>query len=117
MEAPEIAFEFCISGVPLAHGAGGRPKWQQRIKEAAATAGAPQPLFAGELSAVIIYFHHQETRLDVDNFAKPILDALTGTVLEDDRLISALTVRKTRLGRSLVIVDPGPVLGPRLAAS
>ncbi len=45
--------------------------------------------------------------VDVDNVAKPILDALKGgLVLTDDALVVELTVRKAHLGVTLILDDP-----------
>lgn len=55
------------------------------------------------MSVVIVYFYYGETAIDVDNIAKPILDALKGLVIADDRAISQVLCRKSRLGQGLAI--------------
>ena len=52
---------------------------------------------------MIIYFHQSETTLDVDNITKSLLDGLTGVVFRDDRQVSDLRVRKSRLSTGLVL--------------
>lgn len=52
---------------------------------------------------MIIYCHVDEANIDVDNMIKPILDALNGTVYMDDRLVSQVIARRTRLYGGLVI--------------
>jgi hypothetical protein len=67
------------------------------------------------MSAVIIYYYHESTNIDVDGIGKLILDALKGTVIEDDGLISQVVLRKTNL-EGLVISNPPPVLLDALEA-
>jgi len=50
-----------------------------------------------DVSVVIIYFYQGETSLDVDNIAKTLLDGIKGVLVRDDRQISQLVVRKTRI--------------------
>ena len=73
-----------------------------------------EPPIGREVSATIIYFFEDETDLDVDNIAKPILDALNDFIYEDDSQVSQVTVRKTRLGRGLEIDVPSPALAKAL---
>ena len=74
------------------------------------------PWHHDELSVVIVYYYLNETALDVDNLAKPILDAMVGLAYEDDGQISQLTVRKTRLEPLLELHDPRPPLAAALEA-
>lgn len=60
-----------------------------------------------EVSATIVLFH-SGIGPDVDNIAKPILDALKSLVLADDGQISQLLVRRTRLGILSAIQSPPP---------
>jgi hypothetical protein len=48
--------------------------------------------------------------LDVDNMAKPILDALKGLVYSDDSQVTDLLCRKRDLKGDLRIQNPSPVL-------
>jgi hypothetical protein len=67
-----------------------------------------------ELSATVIYFHAGPTDLDIDNIAKPILDALVGTIYVDDRLVVQVLLRKTRLSAGLRIANPSSTLAVAL---
>jgi DNA repair protein RadC len=65
-----------------------------------------------DVAVLIIYFYQGETTLDVDNIAKSLLDALKSVLFRDDRQVSELVVRKTRLsaglsltGASLYLLD------------
>lgn len=65
--------------------------------------------FAGEVMIGITYYFTGES-LDVDNMPKPILDALTGLVYEDDGQITDLVCRKRDRNRDLQFENPSPVL-------
>ncbi len=75
-----------------------------------------EPLIATDVSVTIVYFHFQETDLDVDNVAKPILDALVGIVYDDDQSVVQLTSRKTRLAPGLDIRAASAALAEGLDA-
>ncbi len=64
----------------------------------------------------IIFFYFQDTDLDVDNIAKPILDALVGVVYDDDQSVVQLIARKTRLAPGLDIRDASAALAEGLDA-
>jgi hypothetical protein len=61
----------------------------------------------GEVAVAIFHFY-TGVELDVDNIAKPILDAIKGIILADDRIISQLFVRRTNLGILSSIQAPPP---------
>ena len=92
--------EFIVPGAPRSANANprSRRRWRDRVSEAArellAEAGEPTHQ---DVSVVIIYFYLGETSLDVDNIAKALLDGLKGILIHDDRQISQLVVRKTRI--------------------
>jgi hypothetical protein len=48
--------------------------------------------------------------VDLDNLAKPVLDALKGVVFQDDGQISDIRMRKRELGRIMRIETPLPLL-------
>ena len=56
-----------------------------------------------DVAILIIYFYQGETTLDVDNIAKSLLDGLKGVLFRDDRQVSELVVRKSRLGAGLSV--------------
>ena len=57
----------------------------------------------------IIWLRRHEVSIDVDNIAKPILDALKGVVFEDDALISQCLVTRIDINAKpdFTIVDAG----------
>jgi crossover junction endodeoxyribonuclease RusA len=93
-----LPFDFIVEGVPATHDSGGREKWKLRVKTAARhlISEKDEPL-AMELSVAIVYFSESVTAKDVDNIIKPILDALIGTVYQDDRIVSQVLARKTQM--------------------
>lgn len=111
------AFDFVVAGIPASVQATRSKKpWQARVRRAAtARWPAGTPPLVQELTATIIYFYVGDTSLDVDNIAKPILDALKGIVYPDDHLITQLVVRKTKLIPGLAINNPSPELASALA--
>jgi len=63
-----------------------------------------------EVGIIVIYFYRDQTNIDIDNIAKPILDALNGLLIEDDVLVSQLVLRKTDQNLIDPIRDPSPAL-------
>lgn len=114
-----LPFDFVVPGTPVSAQARRRElrdAWQHVVS---GSAHAVWPLDdepqMGELSATIVYFHVGPPRPDVDNIAKPILDALKGLVYRDDRAIVQLLVRRTKLEPSFAMRNPPPVLATTLA--
>lgn len=73
-----------------------------------------RPALDAQISAAIVYFHVDETEIDVDNVIKPILDALKGHIYVDDRLLDQVLSRRTRL-RGLTVRNASPLLAASLA--
>jgi crossover junction endodeoxyribonuclease RusA len=96
-----LPFEFIVVGTPISYRSANRAKvrlWRNAVRAAAARRwSAPEPLH-GPLRITLLYFHEKSaTRLDNDNLLKPIQDALSGLVYQDDGQITDSVVRKTRL--------------------
>lgn len=111
-------FDFVIPGTPRTRQRRRRNTgeyWKGSVR-AAAQRRWPESRtpFAAELQALIIYYYRNETTIDVDNIGKLILDAIKGLLIDDDRLISQLIVRKTDLTQISSIRDPSEVLAPFL---
>ncbi len=54
---------------------------------------------------VKITYFYEDIPVDVDNISKPILDALTGVIFEDDSQVTDLLCRKRRLGNIRVEIS------------
>ena len=79
------------------------------MQEVARKRWGKEPPFAEEVMVTITYFFDGAS-LDVDNMAKPILDALKGLVYSDDSQVTDLLCRKRDLNGDLRIQNPSPVL-------
>jgi hypothetical protein len=105
--------EFIVPGAPRSANANprSRRRWRERVSQAARErledASGPTDQ---NLSVVIIYFYQGETSLDVDNIAKALLDGLKGVLVRDDRQISQLMVRKTRIARGVSLTGASAYL-------
>jgi len=66
--------------------------------------GGPGPTHQ-DVAVLIIYFYQGEAVLDVDNIAKSLLDGLRGVLFRDDRQVSELLVRKSRLSAGLSLTE------------
>ena len=53
---------------------------------------------------------YAEVAVDLDNLAKPVLDALKGLVCQDDEQVTDIKMRKRDMTRDLRILAPSPVL-------
>lgn len=91
-----LIFDFIVTGQPRTGKSKSMQSWKDKVAEAARGDWPNErPLFATEAAVVIIFFFNQATNLDIDNIVKPILDALVGTVIVDDGLVSQVIARKT----------------------
>ena len=105
-------FEFVIGGTPVSQQARRRElvrAWTQEVRSVAGQYWDAQPLVAGAVAVTITYFYDR-TPLDVDNIAKPILDALKGLVYSDDSQVADLLCRKRDLNAELRIQNASTTL-------
>lgn len=96
--------EFIVQGAPRSANANprSRRRWRERVARATVERSQEEGAPAGhDFSVLIIYFYQSETTLDIDNIAKSLLDGMKGVLFGDDRQVSELLVRKTRLGSGL----------------
>lgn len=111
-----IRLEFTVSGIPISPRARSVGRWQSRVVECARI-GLPEDWMAIgiPITVVIVYFHRRPAAgIDVDNMSKPVLDALEGVVIVDDRQVEQLTARKTQLHEELSIQNVTPTLATAL---
>ena len=109
--------EFLIDGPPVSQQARRRGLVRAYIGEVRALAAAAygkRPPFT-DLTRVEITILFASSAGDVDNFAKPILDALKGVVLADDGQVMDLLLRKRPLSTT-PFTDPSDAVLDRLAA-
>jgi len=106
-----LHLEFVVAGTPMSQQASSKSRtaWKKEVQEAAKKKWGTAPPFAGEVMVTITYFF-EDKLLDVDNMAKPILDALTGLVYFDDSQVTDLLCRKRDLKGDVRIQNPSSVL-------
>ena len=103
-----MRLSFVVAGRPVSLQARRREvlrDWKETVRRAA----PPMPSGAVSIPVVvwIVCFLEADFQIDVDNVAKPILDAIKdGAVLADDALVVDLTLRKRTLGATLTVENP-----------
>jgi Holliday junction resolvase RusA-like endonuclease len=106
-------FEFVIPSRPVsaqARRAKRRGDWQNDVRNWAAAAwSAEHTLATGNVAVELVYFY-LEAAIDIDNFAKPILDALIGLAYEDDATVTDLVIRRRSLQETMELANVTPVL-------
>ncbi len=118
----EIQFpiEFIVRGTPVslqAARAQSREAWKKRVREASYDA-LPEGHFstAAPVSVTLFYFPATEMQGDVDNIVKPILDALSKHIYNDERQVERVWVQKFEPGRIFQFARPSEVLSEALAS-
>src|SRR5579863_8057264 len=110
---PELPFEFNVAGVAVSSqgSVSSREAWKERIRRAA-RAYLPEGAWALEnrLEVTIFFLSGNEMIGDLDNRIKPILDALTGPVFLDDRLVDRLVVQRFAPSGGCRILNPSYML-------
>lgn len=96
---PEFPIEFIVSGTPVSHQTKRREaleEWKMRVVNACrASTGQEMPFLSSErLSVTLFYFQEDPGGLDLDNMAKPILDAMTNVLYHDDEQVDRLTIQR-----------------------
>jgi crossover junction endodeoxyribonuclease RusA len=116
-----LPLEFFLTGPPVSHQTHNRRRlheWQDRVREAARLripTGA-EPV-AVPCQVTVIYFHDERPmRIDNDNLAKPVLDALNGLVFADDRLVTHTIIRRVLISEHLLVRN-SDILGAAFATS
>ena len=105
--------EFIVIGAPRSANANprSRRRWRERVSRAAREhlTEKVDPTDR-DVSVLVIYFYQGETTLDVDNIGKSLLDGLKCVVFRDDRQVSQLVVRKSRVSAGLSLSGASPYL-------
>ncbi|MGB0387340.1 MAG: RusA family crossover junction endodeoxyribonuclease [Ardenticatenaceae bacterium] len=94
-----MTFAIALVKKPIsAQKRGKKQRYQQEIRDAAikSIGKTKLPLFYEELYVRITWFHAIKPNLDVDNIAKPILDALVGIVYDDDNRIAQCLITRVK---------------------
>ena len=113
---------FIVPSRPVSQQTGRRgrktllPAWKAAV-EAAARVALPSGFTPFSMPIEVRLTCFLDFDIDVDNVAKPMLDALKGgIVLADDSLVAFLTVRKVNLNHLPNVTDPPPDVAAALAS-
>lgn len=107
-------FEFVAIGIPRTpqtKRATSRAAWKATVRQAALAAWQPGRIpYSGEICVQMVYFHPGPTEIDIDGIAKLVLDAMEGVVIENDRQVSQLFLRRTSLPLGSELRNPSMLL-------
>jgi Holliday junction resolvase RusA-like endonuclease len=109
--------EFVVKGVPVSRQCRNKNRrliWMNEIAAAATKRYAGGAPATADVSVEITYYY-RDHRIDVDNMAKPICDALNKIIYLDDRQITDLKVMKRDLDGGRTILEMTPILARALA--
>lgn len=108
-----LPLEAVISAVPISlqGSADAKAAWKTQVI-AAATKNLEGHEWAvqGPVAVTIFYFPDAEMQGDLDNIAKPILDALQGPIYIDDHQVAKLVLQKFEPGGLVEFKDPTAAL-------
>ena len=115
---PVLPFEFVVRGTAISAQGSGRSKeaWKERIRSSA-LAALPMGswLLTYSVAVTIFIFPKATMQGDIDNRAKPILDAMVKCVYEDDYLVERLVVQKFEPDRVFAFQNPSEALSIALS--
>ena len=102
-----MPFEFVIDGPAVSGQADSDPRrqWIEAVRGTARQLWGDRSPLSGELSLVIVNFYRGRAP-DLDNMAKPILDALEGVVYVDDFQVCNLTCRHRHVNSDMRVSNP-----------
>lgn len=108
-----LPFEFVIAGPPVSQQTRRRARrraWVDELRRSAMSRWpASEPPAVGPIRVNVTHVF-VSVAVDLDNLAKPVLDALKGVVFQDDGQISDMRMRKREFGRIMRIESPLPLL-------
>jgi Holliday junction resolvase RusA-like endonuclease len=107
-----LPFEFVIAGPPVSQQTRRRRRlrlWIESVRAEAFRHWQGQLAPDGPVRIRLTYFY-DGVALDLDNIAKPVLDALKGLAYLDDDQVTDIVLGKRDLGADLRIENPSAVL-------
>jgi crossover junction endodeoxyribonuclease RusA len=111
-----LPFEFLVPGPAVSQQTrrqANRRAWIERIFRQAEGRWASDAAETESVALTLTYLHRGGAG-DLDNLAKPVLDALKGLVFRDDGQVTDLILRKRNLSAVLRIENPSPLLSSGL---
>lgn len=95
-----MILEFTVTGPPVSAQSKNKAlkrAWINRVKNAARVTWTAEAVpYSGLVKVTIVYFYEAK-KLDGDNLAKPILDALQGLIYNNDAQVTDVAVRRTNI--------------------
>jgi len=79
-----------------------RKNWKDYVRATANEKWSGAPYNSGNLHVTLVYLY-DDAPVDVDNIIKPILDALTGLIYDDDVLITDVESHRRSLAGSFEV--------------
>jgi crossover junction endodeoxyribonuclease RusA len=104
-----LPFEFIVEGPAVSQQARRRGRWIAKIRQEVGRRWLAADPPGGPVMVALTYFYDDGSP-DVDNLAKPVLDALNGLVFIDDEQVTDLLVRKRNLSGRLTVDDATPIM-------
>ena len=122
MESPALLIEFVVNGTPrsLQGSARGVEAWKQVVRAAANRATNDRDKRVDYIDVGVRIFHFcfdwGDTDGDLDNIAKPIVDAICLEAIFNDNQVKQLILRRTDLRKHKLteIVGATPLLAERI---
>jgi crossover junction endodeoxyribonuclease RusA len=111
---PDFPIEFLVHGRPAStqtkrHAT--RAAWRERVKAASRGVVATDHWAAtGRIAVTLFYFPDGDMQGDIDNIAKPVLDALGRHIYLDDSQVERVVVQKFEPDRTFRFGDPSRTL-------
>jgi crossover junction endodeoxyribonuclease RusA len=114
-----LPFEFIIDGPPVSQQTRRRSRlraWVEQVRQEAQRSWPEGELPATGPVMVRLTYLYRGAAVDLDNLAKPILDALKDLAYLDDEQVTDIHIRR-RNADSVRVDNPSPVLQTGLALS
>ncbi len=114
-----LPFEFVIEGPPVSQQTRRRARRQAWVEAIRARIRGSWPADEPPVeSALLVSLSYLfiEVAVDLDNVAKPFLDALKGIAYQDDGQVTDLILRKRSLSATLEVENPSELLATSIEA-
>lgn len=105
--------EFLIRSRPVSQQTRRRERlreWKELVRQEAARYWSSTHAPASGPVRISLIYLYDESALDVDNFIKPIQDALVGLAFPNDRLVTDLMIRRRQLRGTFDLSRVSPML-------
>lgn len=114
-EMPNL--EFIVDGTPasLQAKSATRRRWKTKVTKMATNAASHMPgQTTNHVQVTVVYFYESGS-LDLDNILKPILDAMTNVIYEDDTQVVNIIANKRNLNERVTLRIPSIQLASKIS--